>query len=1223
MTRFFRFGVCVILLVSATGRSFSQGGATGAISGTVQDSSGAGLPNAKVEIVSVATGALLRTETTNASGLFTAPLLPTGAYTLRVGATGFSTATVNDIVVRVTETTRLTIPLTVQNISETVEIVAQVTSVETSEATTGESLGTSIIGGLPLATQNFQQLLTLSAGASSNLNGSAELGRGNVRMNVNGGREDNNNYLIEGISASDHTMGELLYTPVPSVDAVGEFKVSTSLYDASQGRNGGGNINATLKSGTSKFHGDLFEYFRNTALNANEYFFKQLGQPRPDIKQNLFGGSVGGPGGRGAKLGYFFLNYQGTRQDSGLSPGAYIQTGIPYIPAADRVSPAALAADPNCFDPAANITAANIDPIAFQYISARSTQFGAPAGGYLYPLTSAPASTPCMSNVNFDVSIPGRYRDDQATATWDRDFRNGKDSVAARFFWTDTYTHEPFGGGFFSEGYGTPVNRTDLNFPLFVPARDRFLSVSETHLFSSSLVNEFRFGFNVIQDQLTSEPVQGGATATSFGIDRPTNNQTNDLYRVVFSGFHFGSLTLHAQTQSEHTPTFADTISFTLGAHTFRAGAEMSSIRVYMNMPDADNGVLNFVPGNNPLFNALPNNASDFQNLLTGNLGFAFGGGGTGNHQYRYRDTDWFVQDDYRIRNDLTLNLGFRMDFVGAPHDDLCHIANEDVSLAPTGQIFLYPTCVNKFKIPGLVGTEPSTVTRNGVSTILAPRIGFAYDLFGHHTTSIRGGYGIYSVREDLGLLINMAISPPFSPFVVAFTGVPCTAGQGGGVATLQNLFACGSNIEPADDNVNVNPNFVPTPSFFEGFSLASAGCDASTGMPLTPTIDTSQTACFSGTGIFNGALLGSRHWIVPTMQQWNLTMQRQLLRGWVLEVGYVGSKGTHLREARDQALAQIVGGPANPFNPNGKPITVAINDTGNPNFGQTFTITDNTQHNLLARSPYLGVNTFGNESFLSDANSNYHSLQATILHHFSKGLYFQSAYTFSKSIDDTSTSNAATDTRYNNQNIARQSRGLSDFNHKQRWVTSYTYDLPFFSHQSGFAGHTVGGWAITGVLTFQSGSPFTVIDNNGGSAAGSSGPGLVTPTWAPGATVASAYTQGSIQSRLNAYINLTAFQPNALVGSDNVSTGFGNVGRNIFVGPLQRNLDFSVSKRFRLTERQSVQFATQFFNFTNTPSFGNPQGNALDIQHQSTFGQINSTVGTPRLIQFSVKYAF
>src|SRR5713226_52352 len=168
------------------------------------------------------------------------------------------------------------------------------------------------ITALPLATRNFQQLLTLSAGASSDLNNASQLGRGSVFIHVNGGREDNNNYLIEGISAADYAFGELTYTPLPNPDAIEEFKVSTSLYDATQGRNGGGNINAVLKSGTLKFHGDLWEYLRNTSLDAQDYFLGKV-----VIKQNIFGGDFGGPVGPRAQLGFFYVNYQGTRQRSG------------------------------------------------------------------------------------------------------------------------------------------------------------------------------------------------------------------------------------------------------------------------------------------------------------------------------------------------------------------------------------------------------------------------------------------------------------------------------------------------------------------------------------------------------------------------------------------------------------------------------------------------------------------------------------------------------------------------------------------------------------------------------------------------------------------------------------------------------------------------------------------------------------------------------------------
>src|SRR5882757_965283 len=320
-------------VVLGAGNAYGQGGATGAISGTVLDSGGGSVADADVQIINIATDTVTRKVATGTDGTFVAPLLPPGGYYVVVNKSGFSQAKVSGIEVLVTETTKIAITLKPGAVSEKVEISAQITSVETTTATTGQSITTETVRELPLATQNYQQLLTLSTGAQSELNASAQLGRGNVRVIVNGQREDNNNYLIEGISATDYNVAQATYIPLPNPDVIQEFKVQTSLYDASQGRNGGGNINAILKSGSKTFHGDLYEFFRNDVLNANEYFLKGQGGDRPVVKQNIFGASLGGPIGKDAKLGFFFANYQGTRQRSGLSGGTFISTSIPTMPA--------------------------------------------------------------------------------------------------------------------------------------------------------------------------------------------------------------------------------------------------------------------------------------------------------------------------------------------------------------------------------------------------------------------------------------------------------------------------------------------------------------------------------------------------------------------------------------------------------------------------------------------------------------------------------------------------------------------------------------------------------------------------------------------------------------------------------------------------------------------------------------------------------------------------
>jgi hypothetical protein len=379
-----------------------------------------------------------------------------GVYTVEVSATGFPTTKFPGIVVRITETTRMTAVVKVSSVKQVVEVQSQVEQVNTTDATTGQSLGAQTITDLPLATRNFQQLLTLSTGASADLNGAAQLGRGNVFIHVNGGREDNNNYLIDGITVADYAFGELTYTPLPSPDAIEEFKVSTSLYDATQGRNGGGNINATLKSGSAKFHGDLWEYFRNTSLDANDYFLGKV-----VVKQNIFGGDVGGPIGPGAKLGYFYFNLQGTRQRSGDSAGTFINTAIPYVSLADRQSVTQMEAD--CGVP-------SVDPVAFNLLNFQSNQFGTGAGGYLYPLpTNVPATTPCLTSVPFVLTDPGKFSDNQFTANWDREFRNGKDRLSERFFWSNSDTFEPFGADSFGIQTGGLPGTNNLNFPLDIP----------------------------------------------------------------------------------------------------------------------------------------------------------------------------------------------------------------------------------------------------------------------------------------------------------------------------------------------------------------------------------------------------------------------------------------------------------------------------------------------------------------------------------------------------------------------------------------------------------------------------------------------------------------------------------------------------------------------------------------------------------------------------------
>src|SRR5712692_6963906 len=1175
--------ILVSFFACPVGLVWAQGGATGAITGTVQDPSGGVIAGAKVEIVSEATGQVVRDLTTDSSGSFTATLLPVGPYSVAVRAAGFAKTKFSGVLVRVTETTRMTAALKVTQATETVIVSAEVATINTANAATGEALDATTVSTLPLPTQNFQQLLALSTGASSDINNAGDLGRGTARIMVNGQRETNNNYSIEGISSADFASGELTFTPIPNANAIEEFKVSTSLYDATLGRNGGGNIDAVLKGGTKKYHADAWEFFRNTELDANDFFLNKAGQPRPRIQQNIFGADGGGPVGRNAQFGYFYLNYQGSRQRAGGSPGTLTNATIPVLPA--QRDQATLIS--TFFPGGLPSGVTKLDPVAVALLNAPSNQFGGPL---LFPTVPGTPGLDSAGNVNtgtLTLAAVGRFREDQFMVNWDRHFRGDKDSLAWRFFWSDSERFQPFGADSFQVQTGGPAAENNLNFPLDIPLRGRFGSITETHIFNNRLANEFRFGVNIIRDDLLG---QNTATAAQLGIVQPGGSLGIDRFQL--GSFAFGPFPGSGQFELSDSFLVEDTMSWTRGPHTFRFGGELdhTSLRRVLNV--IGNPLVFFVPG-------APFNVTDFQNFLLGSPEVALGSGGAANHDYRLPAYALFAQDDYKATGRLTLNLGFRLEFVGAPYDELCQIANVDTAAAQTGQPFAYPSCDSRFKIPGFTGNLNRTALRNNYATVPEPRIGFAYDLFGDHKTVVRGGYGIYANREDIGAVDNLSFNPPF--LVVS---VPSVLPAG----SLSCLFFVNQNCSGAaliPGPGVVSANFVPTPSFFQGFP---SSCTLANGAASTDPTECSPS--FSGNVNSFGALAIPLHWIAATTQQWNLSVERDLGKNWFVSVGYVGTKGTHLRVTYDPDQANLVS-PQNPIK-----LTACGPPCGN---GQTFTITQNTIANAAARAPFQPLGPSGFEAFSPIANSIYHSMQLTVAHHFAGGLYLQSAYTYSRSIDNDSTVSVAFVSFFNDQNNPRGSRGLSDFDHRHRSITSFVYELPFYKNAGGIKGRALGGWQTSAVLTVQSGAPFSVLDSSGGTVFALDGGSPFTPGFASGRNCRNAVTPGSDESRLSHFVDPTAFVAAPPVGFDG-STGFGNVPRNCFIGPHQANMDLSVGKTFSIGEQQHVLFRTEFLNVANHPSFANPA--ATDVRNTSSLAAINSTIGNPRLIQFSLKWS-
>jgi hypothetical protein len=494
-------------------------------------------------------------------------------------------------------------------------------------------------------------------------------------------------------------------------------------------------------------------------------------------------------------------------------------------------------------------------------------------------------------------------------------------------------------------------------------------------------------------------------------------------------------------------------------------------------------------------------------------------------------------------------------------------------------------------------------------------------------------------VREDVGTADQLSFQAPYLPIVFGALPAGCLS------VFFSNSPNFPANCIPSNalpgttTNFNalptagtLDPNFIPCKATFTGFpggdTTQAGGFQCAAGSPgsiPTPFLFT---------------LAVPRRFVTPSTQQWNLTLQRDLGKDWVLEVGYVGTHTVHLRETRTNIPARIV----SPTNP------ITVTDVN----GNTYQITHNTIANGPLRSPIPAINGYGGfQIFDNSAYAHYHSLQATVSRRWGHG-YFQAAYTWSKSTDADSSGNTALNTAYNDESNLKNSYGLSDFDRTHRFVVSYRYDLPIFTGATGWKKTAFGDWSISGITVIQSGTPFSVTDSGAGTAVLAPGyTPTLTGSLAPGATIHGSYSSGDIHNRLNGYFNpadfataqlLYPFDPaNPTTTCDPVknpnfcTTFFGNLGRNTFRGPYQQNWDFSLLKNFHLAERFNLRFATDFFNIWNHANFANPAINDVETIAPCTvgtpgchangfsgpFGQIFSTVGTPRLIQFSLRLAF
>ena len=1039
----------------------------GSVRGTVYDANLAAVRGAQIELTRQETGSL-RVTTSGDEGEYALSSLQPGSYRLTVTATGFATFP-QEFVLAVNQELRLDVQLEIAAISDPypIEIITSATELKKDSASVGTVIENRQIEGLPLDGRNFYELSLLVPGAVPAAQGSAGSVRGDFAFSVNGAREDSNNFLLDGVYNVDPKLNT--FGVRPPVDAIREFENLTSTYDASFGRSAGAQVNVVLKSGSNDFHGSVYVFHRNGALDARNYF-APADQPDPKYIRNQFGFAVGGPLAKDRT--FFFVDYEGTRSREGITR----ITNVPTL--AERTG-----------DFSQSLFGAPLDPFTGQPFSGgripdqRINSVGRRIAA-LYPLPNRNAPF-----ANFVSSPTQRDRNDHFDVRIDH-LLSRRSSLAFRYSLGDRNLFEPFAGSGFSlvPGYGNDVTRRSQN-----------AMISETHVFSPDFVNDLRFAFNRVATAVRQEGA-GTSINRSVGLaDLSSNPRDLGLTFITVTGFsplgHEGN---NPQNSVTNTFQILDTATYTVRDHLFKFGADVRFVQQNAFRDVQSRGLIQFSPFGQITGNALGDLLLGFP-LLTG-------GARVDNAQHlRSNSYNFFVNDSYRVHPRLTLSLGLRYEY-NTPAVDAFDRAN------------IYDQSTGN-----LVAVGTSGVPRSGYESDrnnFAPRVGFAWTVRESGNTVVRGGFGIYYDQSPLAPGEALYFNKPFFDFNLFFSlpGLPLT---------LDNPF----------------PSFFPFP------------------LP-------------------DSALAIQRDLRTPYMQHWNLNVQQQLGRSRVLEIAYVGSKGTKLLSARDinQPPPSILP-PGLPFVPRPNPLFDDIT--------------------LLE----------------SRASSNYHSLQARLQQRLDFGLALLGSYTWSKSIDDASNFfTSAGDPNFpQNSYDVRAERGRSNFDVRHRLSVSYSYDLPFgkgraFLADRGWLSTLLTGWQTFGIVSLQSGRPFTVallqeIDNSG---TGRSALGFGAND-RPNLIADPSLSNRSPQLWFNR--SAFVFPPPGT---------FGNAGRNILDGPGFQNVNASLLKNTRLSERFSLQFRAEAFNLFNHPNFNLPD----NFLGSPTFGQITSA-RDPRHLQFGLKLLF
>jgi hypothetical protein len=1155
--------------------------ANGSVSGTLKDPSGAVVPGATITLVNTAIKSKYKV-LSNGQGFYSFPTLPVGHYDLTIEASGFTTRTKKNLSIDTDATLQVDASLALAQRLDTVNVeaaeVASETQVDTVATHLGELVTATQMTALPLNGRSYTDLLPIQpgvtpvstllpnsvimAGVTGGLSPSGDLNPGN--LSIDGQRESSNGFLLDGIDVQEHMNGGT--SIVANLDSIDEFRVLTNNFDPEYGNYNGGMVTVITKSGSDSFHGDAFEFLRNTALDARGYFDPN----RPAFRQNQFGGTLGGPI-KHQKV-YFFADYQGTRTNEG------VETGLISVPSVQDRSG-------NLFDIANSLTgkvsgsylAGLLSQKLHSIVTADEPYYTPACSPCVFPNAMIPRnawSSPALGLLQY-VPSPNDGIDQFSTSAYSETVRDDKSSgridanspwgqLSAYYFVDDYRLDNPYPQ---QQGGASVPGFDALTF-----GRAQLVSLSDTKVFGAGNVNEFHIAYlrnaNVIGQphgglgvSLASQGFVNGGGAPGFTVQAP---QFEGVENIVFPSFVMG-LPITNETQINNTLYLSETISKVIATHTLKFGGQFHLDQVNEHPNATFNGTFNI--DGTETGSAVADFLIGVPSNFTQSSGEPF--------YLRNRYEGLFAQDSWRARNDLTINIGVRWDYIMPFWEKY----NQIQTIIPGRQSVLYPGAPEGLVVPGDPGI-PSTISPSKGDNF-APRIGIAYaprfdrgvlkQIFGDGAkSSIRASYGIfYTAFPGLSTGVMYAV-PPF----------------GYNYLTPEPPLFATPFVNAANGGQNTNP----FPLTFPPHNVSAKNPDTAFDWPRVIPIAADPYFYYRNA--------------VPYTENYMLSFERQITTSTLLTMSYVGNQGHHIlaivsTNPSNQALCLSLSQPSE---------VAAGSSTCGP-FGEDAVITSSNGQVYRGTRTGLGPGYGENTAQKTIENSNYNALE-TNLRYAGKRSNFLLGYTYSKSIDQGSNLGE----QLNPSNIGA-TRAISAWDMRHNFVASYKLSVPFdllFKRTS----RLTDGWSVAGTTRFSTGFPVTLYDDSDNSLLGTLGNGinnylLDTPQ----------YHGAPLDINTNPRNGPPEFNNSPAAFTTETLGELGNVPRRFFYGPGIDNFDVTLTKLLRITESKSCEFRLEAFNAFNHAQFYGPASVNGEV-NDPHFGEVVSGA-SPRLIQVAAKFTF